>query len=534
MHEPKPTHRSPDQRRAGTPTAGEVSFDPAGGADAIRFLLGGKPVEVSGVEPTCSVLRWLREEAGRTGTKEGCAEGDCGACTVVVGELVDGELRLKAVNACIQFLPTLDGKALFTVEDLRLGDGALHPVQQAMVDCHGSQCGFCTPGFVMSLWSVYLDAEASGRHPADGDLRTAISGNLCRCTGYRPILEAGARMFDLPPVHFDRDALTRALTAIARKGSFHYRHAAGDFHAPKSLAELVALRAAHPAATILAGCTDIGLWVNKQMRELGTILYVGDVEDLHAIRRDGGVLRIGAAVTLEDAYRALAMHYPQVAEMWERFASVPIRNAGTLGGNVANGSPIGDSMPWLIAVGASVVLRSAEGARSVALDEFYLAYMKKDLRAGEIVEAIDVPLPVPGLAFRTYKVSKRYDSDISAVCAAFALRLESGRVAAVRIAYGGMAAVPKRAREAEAALAGRPWDEAAARAAMVALVSDFEPLTDMRASSAYRMETAQNLLWRFHLETRPANALPAAALSVFEAERAARAGRAPTIAEEAR
>ncbi|HET7262801.1 MAG TPA: xanthine dehydrogenase small subunit [Casimicrobiaceae bacterium] len=514
MHEPKPTHRSPD--------------------DAIRFLLGGRQVAVTGVEPTCSVLRWLREQAGRTGTKEGCAEGDCGACTVVVGELVEGGLRLKAVNACIQLLPTLDGKALFTVEDLRRGDGALHPVQQAMVDCHGSQCGFCTPGFVMSLWSVYLDAEERSRRPADADLRTAISGNLCRCTGYRPILEAGARMFDLPAVALDRGALTQAMTEIAREEGFHYRDATGDFHAPKTLGELVSMRAAHPDATIVAGCTDVGLWVNKAFRELGTVIYVGDVRELHAIQREGDMLRVGAAVTLEDAYRALASHYPQVTEMWERFASVPIRNAGTLGGNVANGSPIGDSMPWLIAVGASVVVRSAAGARSVALDDFYLAYMKNDLRPDEIVEAIDIPLPVDGLAFRTYKVSKRYDSDISAVCAAFALKLESGRIAGARIAYGGMAAVPRRARSAETALAGRPWDESAAHAAMAALASDFTPLSDMRASSAYRLETAQNLLWRFHLETRPANALPAAALSVFEAERAARQGRAASIAEEAR
>ncbi|HEX7328666.1 MAG TPA: xanthine dehydrogenase small subunit [Casimicrobiaceae bacterium] len=501
---------------------------------SLRFLLGGKPVSVTGVEPTCSVLRWLREEAGRTGTKEGCAEGDCGACTVVVGELVDGELELKAVNACIQFLPSLDGKALFTVEDLRRRDGALHPVQQAMVECHGSQCGFCTPGFVMSLWSVYLDAEERGRRPGDGDLRTAISGNLCRCTGYRPILEAGARMFDLPAVHLDRDALVSELGAIARTESLHYRHPSGDFHAPKTIAELVSLRSAHPDATIIAGCTDVGLWVNKQLRELGTIIYVGDVRELKMIRREGETIRIGAAVTLEDAYRALASHYPQVTEMWERFASVPIRNAGTLGGNVANGSPIGDSMPWLIALGASVVLRGTQGLRSLALDDFYLAYMKKDLREGEIVEAIDVPLPPPGLAFRTYKVSKRYDSDISAVCAAFAVQLESGRIAAVRIAYGGMAATPQRARHAEAALAGQPWNEAAARAAMAALASDFTPLTDMRATSAYRMETAQNLLWRFHLETRPASALPAEALSVFEAGRVLRAGASDAVAEEAR
>ncbi|MGI9506480.1 MAG: xanthine dehydrogenase small subunit, partial [Geminicoccaceae bacterium] len=331
--------------------------------NSIRFLLNGDLVTVTDADPTQSVLQFVRERRRLTGTKEGCAEGDCGACTVVIGELHDEELRLKAVNACIQFVPTLDGKALFTVEHLRQPDGSLHPVQRVMVECHGSQCGFCTPGFIMSLWNVYNQHEPEGSHPDEMELRTALTGNLCRCTGYRPILEAGRAMFDLPSVHFDRESIRKQLLALRRDRALCYRRGNTSFYAPTTLGELTELRAEHRDATILAGCTDIGLWVNKQFRELGDIIYVGEVAELREIRDEGDGLRIGASVSLTDAYARLVGHYPEAREMWERFASVPIRNAGTLGGNVANGSPIGDSMPWLIAVGAMVVLRSCTGSR---------------------------------------------------------------------------------------------------------------------------------------------------------------------------
>lgn len=479
------------------------------GQAAIRFLLGGEVCEAGGVATTKSVLNYLREDLRRKGTKEGCAEGDCGACTVVVGELVDGtsgsDVRLRTVNACIQFVPSLDGKALFTVEDLRQRDGSLHPVQQSMVDCHGSQCGFCTPGFVMSLWNVYVDhvtpSGCSGR-PAESELRTALTGNLCRCTGYRPILEAGQRMFDAPAAPLDRVALAAKLRPLQRTQSFVYEHDGHRFMAPRTLAELVQLRATFPNATILAGCTDVGLWVNKQLRDLGDILYLGEVAELRSIETRAEAIVIGAGVSLTDGYAALIAAYPQLREMAERFASVPIRNAGTLGGNVANGSPIGDSMPGLIALGARVVLQSTRGARTIPLEALYVDYMKKSMEADEIVVAIEVPQPVAGLQFRTYKISKRYDSDISAVCAAFALRVEGGRIAQTRVAYGGVAAIPKRAAATEAALLGKPWNEATARAAMAALDQDYEPLTDMRASAGYRSATARNLLYRFFLETR--------------------------------
>jgi xanthine dehydrogenase small subunit len=483
----------------------------------IRFVLDGKVVTVDDVPTTATVLDFLRVRLGRTGTKEGCAEGDCGACTVVVGELTADGIRLDAVNACIQFVPALDGKALFTVEDLRQADGRLHPVQEAMVACHGSQCGFCTPGFVMSLWALYLEHRERGSRPTDGETRTALTGNLCRCTGYRPILDAARRMFDLSEADFDRIALRAQLASLARSASLVYEHAGRRFYAPRSIAELAELRAAHPAATMLAGATDIGLWVTKQLRELPEIIYVGQVAELRAIRDGDGILRIGAGASLNDAYRALAGHYPEVGEMWERFASIPIRNAGTMGGNVANGSPIGDSMPALIALGANVVLRKRERSRTLALEDLYVGYMKKAMAADEFVEAIEVPWPRPTQRFRTYKLSKRYDSDISAVCAAFAIEQDGGTIARCRIAFGGMAATPKRAPAAERALAGQPWTEATARAGMAALGDDYAPLTDMRASAAYRLQAARNLLYRFYLETRPDDPLPAGRVSVYAA-----------------
>jgi xanthine dehydrogenase small subunit len=454
--------------------------------DTVRFRLDGVLHQVRNPDPTQTVLRYLRTKLARTGTKEGCAEGDCGACTVVLGEA--GNYR--AVNACILFLPMLDGKTLYTVESLSPPDGPLHPVQQALVDANASQCGFCTPGFVMSLYAHYLNKGACD--PAT--IRDVLAGNLCRCTGYGPIIDAAAKMNDVPRVE------PAKATDNAGDETLAISRGAQRFFAPRGLAELAKLVDDHPDAVLLAGATDVGLWVTKQHRDLATIISVGSVAELRAIRETRDAIEIGAAVTYSEAYEALARLHPDLGELLRRLGAVQVRNAGTIGGNIANGSPIGDTPPPLIALGATLVLGSRKGQRKLPLEDYFVAYGKQDRRPGEFVEQVIIPKLKPGEDFRAYKISKRFDQDISALCGAFLFRRAGATVREIRIAYGGMAETPKRAKATESAISGKAFSEATIRAAMAALEQDFTPLTDMRGSARYRMDVAKNLLLKAWLE----------------------------------
>ncbi|MCD2511517.1 xanthine dehydrogenase small subunit [Comamonas endophytica] len=469
----------------------------------LQFVRRGQTVTLRDVPPERTLLEVLREDLGCTGTKEGCAEGDCGACTVVVGEPEGDTLRYSAVNSCIRLAHSVQGLALWTVEDLardplieREAPAVIHPAQAAMVSCHGSQCGFCTPGFVMSLFGMYQNRVCQGQSVTRELAQHDLSGNLCRCTGYRPILDAAQQMEQLPRAQVNEAAVLAQLQSLKPP-------VLGDaaYLAPRSLAELLQARAAHPQAQIVAGGTDVGLWVTKQFREFGRVLDVTRVAELREISDQGEHLAIGAAATLTQAFEALLALWPQLDEFAARFAGLPVRNAGTLGGNVANGSPIGDSMPLLIALRAQVVLASLRGERRLPLEEFYTGYRQNQLAADELLVRIEVPKPRAGDLLRVYKVSKRTDDDISAVCLAIQLTLQGGQVQAASIGVGGVAATPVRARATEAVLTGAAWNETSVVRAADTLRGEFQPLSDMRASSDYRRALLAHLLERYWRES---------------------------------
>ena len=458
----------------------------------IAFHLNGTPVCLSDVSPTQTLLDWLREMRGLTGTKEGCNEGDCGACTVMVTDSAGP----KSLNACILFMPQLQGKSVRTIEGLIAPDGTPHPVQAAMVTHHGSQCGFCTPGFVVSM----VTAHTTGRTDHD----TVLAGNLCRCTGYAPIIRAAKAAEAAPvPQWLDQDSNPAFFSAkISSGGKGLPGKPCGGADSPPALAyqpktsdDLARWYAANPTATLIAGATDVGLWVTKQLRDLSPVAFLGGIDDLKAIEDSHDTLRVGAGVTINQLMAAVAPTLPSFAEMLRRYASDQIRNAATIGGNIANGSPIGDGPPALIALGARLHLRQGDALRDLALEDFFLDYRKQDRLPGEFVAAITFPKTAPAL--RCYKLSKRFDQDISAVCGCFNVTVADGIVQDARLAYGGMAGTPKRAAAAEAALLGKAWTLETMRTARAALRADFAPLSDMRASAAYRSTAAGNMLLRY-------------------------------------
>tara|TARA_R110002096_G_scaffold14582_1_gene50538 strand:+ start:1796 stop:3166 length:1371 start_codon:yes stop_codon:yes gene_type:complete len=441
----------------------------------ISFLLNGEAVQLTVDDPTVTVLDWLRETRGMRGTKEGCNEGDCGACTVMIGD-TDGT---RALNACILFLPQLNGKSIRTVEGLAMGD-ELHPVQQAMIDEHGSQCGFCTPGFVMSM----ATAHANGATDHDDQL----AGNLCRCTGYAPIIRAAQKVEDADkPAWLDADRA--ALAGLEDHASVFLPHRLNDF---------AAWYVDNPDATLVGGATDVGLWVTKRLQSLEKVCFLKQIPELSVVTENAIGLRIGAGVSIAHLRDVVTPLYPDFGEMLRRYGSTQVRNAATIGGNIANGSPIGDGPPALIALGAVLTLQRGDKRRTIPLQDFFIQYGKQDLQAGEFVHSVTIPHQTDRL--KCYKLSKRFDQDISAVCGCFSITVASGIIRDARIVFGGMAGTPQRAENVEAALIGHTYSREIINAACAKFSDDYTPMSDMRASAEYRMQCAKNMLVRYYLE----------------------------------
>lgn len=468
--------------------------------DEIRFVLNGQDMCVSSVGASETLLDYLRLERRLTGTKEGCAEGDCGACTVLVGRMVADALVYENVNACIRFLASLDGCHVVTIEHLSRENSRLHPVQQAMVDFHGSQCGFCTPGFVMSLYALWMTTP----HPTAKQIESAIQGNLCRCTGYEPIIRAALAVSEYGSPTSDhllneRTANIERLARLRDGRRVQVQKSGDTAILPADVDDLAAVLQEHPDATIIAGATDVGLWVTKMFRPISPAVFIGHLEGLKTITVQADAITMGAGVTYTECQDVIGQVFPHLVDFWDRIAGWQVRNMGTVGGNIANGSPIGDTPPVLIALGATLTLRLGDTQREVPLEDFFVSYGKQDRAAGEFVESIRIPRSEASL-HAAYKISKRRDEDISSVAVGFNVAVTDGIVTDARIAFGGMAATPKRASQAEAALVGQTWSEASLTKAALMLEQDFQPLTDMRATSEYRLKVAQNVFRRFYLE----------------------------------
>ena len=466
----------------------------------IRFILNGQDIVLANLSADETLLDYLRLDQRLIGTKEGCAEGDCGACTVLVGRLKKDGLTYEAVNACILFLASLDGSSIVTIEYLQGVDGRLNPVQTAMVAHHGSQCGFCTPGFVMSLYALWMENAS----PTVQQIETAIQGNLCRCTGYAPIIRAALAMSDYgtPSAEHlakERDSVSARLKNLRDQSRVVVQKNGSRAILPINVDDLASVLVQEFGATIVAGGTDVGLWVTKFLRHISPAVFVGHLEDFKQVAITPELVSLGAGITYTEVQEVISKYYPHLLEFWDRIAGWQVRNMGTLGGNIANGSPIGDLPPVLIALGAKVTLRKGELRRELRLEDYFISYRKQDRGEGEFIESISIPRISDGY-HAAYKISKRRDEDISSVAVGFNIQVTDGLIASASVAFGGMAATPKRAAAAEATLIGQSWGEAAFEAAARQLPADFAPLTDVRATSDYRMKVAQNLFRRFWLE----------------------------------
>ena len=465
----------------------------------IRFIHKNKVLSIHNPDPNETILNFVRTKLGKTGTKEGCAEGGCGACTIVLGELKKSKIIYKAINACIAFVPTLAGKQLILVEDLVSGDGSLHPIQKAMIDYHGSQCGFCTPGFVMSLFAMYKNYSFY----KDDIIRDSISGNLCRCTGYRPIIDAAKSLNKISKFDFFKrnQQLSISLLKKIKQKSIAISNKNRKYFAPKNVNELKKILKQYPNSKLLSGGTDVSLVVTKERKDLDSLIYINSIDELNYVKKNNNYIEVGATTPLIDFELFIKKYFPDFAQILKRYGSTQIRNVCTIAGNIATASPIGDTLPLLLSLDSQIIIKDKDKTKILPLNGFFINYRKTKLKKGQFIHSIRIPLLLKSI-FKAYKISKRIDDDISSVCASFNVELKNNKVKKIRVAYGGMANIPKRAIYCEKILLNSSLSDNIINKAKKSLEKDFKPITDVRASQKYRMEVAKNLLEKCFLEIK--------------------------------
>jgi len=467
-------------------------------SNTIKFIFENKIQEIRNPDPNETILNYIRLRLKKTGTKEGCAEGGCGACTVVIGELKKNNIVYKAINSCIAFTTSLEGKQLLVVEDLMLKNGSLHPVQSAMVNYHGSQCGFCTPGFVMSLFSMYKNNNSYN----EKTIEESLSGNLCRCTGYRPIIDAAKSLNNSKSDQFKKDKRkTITLLKKIRPKSISIKNQNKKYFAPRTINELKKIIKKYPNFDFFSGGTDISLIVTKQKKDLDSIIYLNSINELNYIKQNYKYIEVGATTSLRQFELFIKKYYSDFNIILKRYGSIQIRNVATMAGNIATASPIGDSLPLLLSLDASIVIESSNKRTILPLKNFFIGYRKTKLKKGQFIRSIRIPI-LKNNIFKAYKISKRIDDDISSVCASFNLAIVNKKIKSIKIAYGGMAAIPKRAIYCEKVLLNSNFSENIILKAQKSLEKDFQPINDMRASKDYRMEIAKNLLIKCFTEIK--------------------------------
>jgi len=468
-------------------------------SNIIKFVYGNQIIQLHNPDPNETILNYVRTKLKKTGTKEGCAEGGCGACTIVLGELKKRKIIYKAINACIAFVPILNGKQLILVEDLVSIDGSLHPVQNAMVKYHGSQCGFCTPGFVMSLFAMYKNYPFY----KDNIIKDSISGNLCRCTGYRPIIDAAKSLNKISKADFFKknQKLTISLLKKIKKQNIAISNKNKKYFAPQNINELKKILNKYPNSKLLSGGTDVSLIVTKERKDLDCIIYMNSIDELNYIKKNSNYIEVGATTPLIEFEFFIKKYFPDFAQILKRYGSTQIKNICTIAGNIATASPIGDTLPLLLSLDSKIVIKDKTKTKILPLNGFFLTYRKTKLKKGQFIHSIRIPLKLKSI-FKAYKISKRIDDDISSICASFNIEIRNNKITKIKVAYGGMASIPKRAINCENILINSPLSNAIINKAKKSLEKDFTPITDVRASQKYRIEIAKNLLEKCFIEIK--------------------------------